>query len=711
MDSNQLERIQRSWQYVMRMRPVFDMEALFSDETENYVMPMEPEPHETVTIRFRTAKNNVDAVYFISGADRLIMQFEESLGDFDYYKIEITVGENPLHYYFEIQTGKFRCFYNKRGVSRNLQEYYAFALVPGFKTPDWAKGAVMYQIMVDRFYNGDKSNDVEDREYFYIGDHASGVKDWNKRPAYMGIREFYGGDLQGVMDKLDYLQDLGVEVIYFNPIFVSPSNHKYDIQDYDYIDPHYGKIVSDGGQVLEPWDKDNTHATKYIKRVTDKENLEASNAFFAKLVEEVHNRGMKIILDGVFNHCGSFNKWLDRERIYENQPGYEKGAYIDKDSPYRSFFKFNNEHEWPYNAYYDGWWGHDTLPKLAYEESEKLYEYIMRIAGKWVSPPFNVDGWRLDVAADLGFSNEYNHKFWKEFRKVVKKANPDALILAEHYGDAGMWLKGDEWDTVMNYDAFMEPMTWFFTGMEKHSDEYREDMLGNHENFVGAMTHHMSNFLAPSLQVAMNELSNHDHSRFLTRTNHCVGRVANLGYEAAENFINKAVLREAVVMQMTWPGAPTIYYGDEAGVCGFTDPDNRRTYPWGQEDLELIQYHKDMIKIHKENPVLTHGSLKFLDSRRHCLSYGRFSADEQMIVIFNNSDGQQEFSIPVWQANIGNADRLLRLVLTDENGYTMEPLVYDICRGSVNVTMSRTSAMILKCVKTEWPDQETGECF
>ncbi len=711
MDINQLERIQRSWQYVMRMRPVFNMEALFSDESENYVMPMEPEPHETVTIRFRTAKNNVDAVFFISGADRLLMQFEESRGEFDYYKIEITVGENPIHYYFEIQTGKFRCFYNKRGVSRNLQEYYAFALVPGFKTPDWAKGAVMYQIMVDRFYNGDKSNDVEDREYFYIGDYASGVKDWNKRPAFMGIREFYGGDLQGVMDKLDYLQDLGVEVIYFNPIFVSPSNHKYDIQDYDYIDPHYGKIVSDGGHVLESWDKDNTHATKYIKRVTDKENLEASNAFFAKLVEEVHSRGMKIILDGVFNHCGSFNKWLDRERIYENQPGYEKGAYIDKDSPYRSFFKFNNEHEWPYNAYYDGWWGHDTLPKLAYEESEKLYEYIMRIAGKWVSPPYNVDGWRLDVAADLGFSNEYNHKFWKEFRKVVKKANPNALILAEHYGDAGMWLKGDEWDTVMNYDAFMEPMTWFFTGMEKHSDEYREDMLGNHENFVGAMTHHMSNFLAPSLQVAMNELSNHDHSRFLTRTNHCVGRVANLGYEAAENFINKAVLREAVIMQMTWPGAPTIYYGDEAGVCGFTDPDNRRTYPWGQEDLELIRYHKEMIKIHKENKVLTHGSLKFLESRRHCLSYGRFSADEQIIVVFNNSDGHQEFSIPVWQADIDNSDRLIRLILTDEHGYTKEPLVYDVCRGSVNVSMSRTSAMILKCVKTEWPDQKPQERF
>ena len=215
----------------------------------------------------------------------------------------------------------------------------------------------------------------------------------------MGVREFYGGDLQGVMEKLDYLQNLGVDVIYFNPIFVSPSNHKYDIQDYDYVDPHYGKIVNDGGTILGEGDILNAHASKYIQRVTDKANLESSNTYFVQLVEEIHRRGMKIILDGVFNHCGSFNKWLDRERIYERQQGYEPGAYISADSPYRSFFKFNNEHDWPYNPFYDGWWGHDTLPKLYYEQSPKLYDYIMEIGRKWVSPPFNADGWRLDVAA------------------------------------------------------------------------------------------------------------------------------------------------------------------------------------------------------------------------------------------------------------------------------------------------------------------------
>ena len=141
-------------------------------------------------------------------------------------------------------------------------------------------------------------------------------------------------------------------------------------RDYDYVDPHFGVIVKDGGEPLPEWENDNARASKYIQRVTDTENLEASNKLLIKLIEEIHRRGMKIILDGVFNHCGSFNKWLDRERIYEGAQGYAPGAYVSADSPYRNFFKFNNEHEWPYNPYYDGWWGHDTLPKLNYEQSQ-----------------------------------------------------------------------------------------------------------------------------------------------------------------------------------------------------------------------------------------------------------------------------------------------------------------------------------------------------
>ena len=671
--------------------------ALFCDGTEGYVYPPEPKENELVTFRFRTAKDDVDRVGLVTSADTYVMEKECTQGEFDYYTFETRLGEEPFRYCFEVQSGTEKYYYGRCGISREILEYYNFVVVPGFSTPDWAKGAVMYQIFTDRFYNGDKSNDVETNEYYYIGDYSRRVTNWDKYPANMGVREFYGGDLQGVMDKLDYLQELGVEVVYFNPLFVSPSNHKYDIQDYDYIDPHYGKIVDDGGEVLPNGVTDNSQATKYKKRTTGLKNLEASNGLFIKLVEELHRRGMKVILDGVFNHCGSFNKWMDRERIYEGEEDYEPGAYVSADSPYRSYFRFFKEgpENWPYNGNYDGWWGHDTLPKLNYEDSVKLENYILYIGRKWVSPPYNVDGWRLDVAADLGRSNEYNHEFWQKFRRAVKDANPNALILAEHYGDPSDWLKGDEWDTVMNYDAFMEPVTWFLTGMEKHSDEAREELLGNIDNFIGSMAHHMSNMLTPSLQVAMNELSNHDHSRFLTRTNHMVGRVEHLGPEAANEYVNKAVMREAVVMQMTWVGAPTVYYGDEAGVCGFTDPDNRRTYPWGHEDQELIAFHKEAIRIHKEHPALKTGSLKILGGEENILSYARFKGHDRIIVVINNRSERAEVKVPVWEAEIPIKCRMKRLLYSYKDGYTTEYEEYLVEDGEVVANMGPHSALVL----------------
>ena len=559
----------------------------------------------------------------------------------------------------------------------------------------------MYQIYTDRFYDGDPSNNVEDNEYYYIGGYSRKVTDWDKYPDTMGVREFYGGDLQGVIDKLDYLQELGVEVLYFNPLFVSPSNHKYDIQDYDYIDPHYGVIAEDGGETLPDGETDNSRATMYQKRTASRKNLEASNQLFIKLVEELHRRGMKIILDGVFNHCGSFNKWMDRERIYEGQEDYEPGAYVDRESPFHNYFQFyNNEAEqWPYNGNYNGWWGHDTLPKLNYEGSARLENYILSIGRKWVSPPYNADGWRLDVAADLGFSNKYNHQFWKKFRRAVKLANPNAIILAEHYGDPGEWLQGDEWDTIMNYDAFMEPITWFLTGMEKHSDEMRPELKGNADHFTGTMLHFMSAMLTPSLLVSMNELSNHDHSRFLTRTNRVVGRVERLGPEAANQFVNPAVMREAVAFQMTWIGAPTVYYGDEAGVCGFTDPDNRRTYPWGNEDQEMLSFHREMIRIHKEHQALRTGAVHILLGEEDILAYGRFTEKEQIVVILNNRDELSQITVPVWRAEVPVKGRMKRLMYTYQEGYTTEYEEYLVIDGELVVNMNARSALVLKTLE------------
>ena len=679
----------------MQFSDILVKNALFCDETEDYRTPAEPEAGDSVVIRFRTLANNVDNVYLISRKSEIKMEKVRTEGLFDFYETQISVGSTAYLYYFEIEKGRDICYYNKLGCTTNLRQKYAFRITPGFHTPEWAKGAVFYQIYVDRFYNAEPSNDVLSGEYYYVGSQSERVTDWDSLPANLDIGRFYGGDLQGVRAKLDYLQELGVEVIYFNPLFVSPSNHKYDIQDYDYIDPHFAVIKKDEGELLKEDEKENKKASRYICRVTSKENLEASNEYFAELVKEIHERGMKVILDGVFNHCGSFNKWLDRECIYEGQKGYEPGAYVSESSPYHDFFGFTGG-VWPYNKNYEGWWGHDTLPKLNYEESESLCEYILRIGQKWVSPPYNVDGWRLDVAADLGYSPEYNHLFWKRFRKAVKEANPNALILAENYTDPASWLEGDEWDTVMNYEAFMEPITWFLTGVEKHSDERRDDLLCNPETFEGAMSHHMSRFEYDSLYVAMNELSNHDHSRFLTRTNGQVGRIQSKGAKAAEEGIHDAVMREAVIMQMTWPGAPTVYYGDEAGVCGWTDPDNRRTYPWGHEDKQMLQFHKEAIRIHKSSTALCTGSYKMLYTAWGILGYGRFDKNERYAVIVNNTQETVNVAVPVWQIGVADGSRMEQQLMSVAESFTKVPDIYVVTDGYLMVAMPRTSAVILK---------------
>ena len=497
-----------------------------------------------------------------------------------------------------------------------------------------------------------------------------------------------------VIDKLDYLKDLGVEVLYLNPIFISPSNHKYDTADFDHVDPHFGVIVNDEGELLKKEDADNSKATRFIKRVSDSENLAASDALFAKLTEEAHKRGMKVILDGVFNHCGSFNKWMDAERIYENAEGYEKGAYVSEDSPYHDYFIWKDGGKWPYNGNYEAWWDYETLPKLNYN-SKALYDYICRIGAKWVSAPYNADGWRLDVAADLGSDSETNHRFWADFRKSVKEANPNAIILAEHYGDASAWLQGKEWDTVMNYDAFMEPLTWFLTGMEKHSDEYKEELVADKDAFWKSMKEYSARFSTPSLLTAMNELSNHDHSRFLTRTTRKVGRVEELGSEAAGEGISTAVMREAVTVQMTWPGAPTLYYGDEVGVCGFTDPDNRRVYPWGSEDKEMLAFHKAIIALHRKRKELRTGSLIPLSSPIGVIAYGRKLGKKATLTLVNNMPVDMEVKLPVWMLGNGVGKKYIQRLITDSEGYNTGRRTCRDKDGILTIVVPKTGGIVL----------------
>lgn len=676
----------------------FDINALFSDYSPQYVEPWEPAPYSIAMLRVRTGKEGVDRCTLTVESDRdyeMVKTRENE--EFCWYSAVIALDDRRLSYYFNIYTTDGRqILYTRHGVVDHVDRACYWNLIPGYRVPDWMRGAVIYQIYVDRFCNGDQSNDVLTDEYEYLGLHAQRVEDWNSLPQNMDVHRFYGGDLKGVLDKLDYLEELGINVIYFNPLFVSPSNHKYDAQDYGHIDPHVGKIVHDERALLPPDGHGNRNATRYIDRTTNPENLRASDQMFADFIAEAHRRGIRVIMDGVFNHCGSFNRWLDRERIYEDIPGCEKGAYIDRNSPYRNYFKFNAD-SWPYNGNYDGWWGHDTLPKLNYEASRSLTQAILDVGRKWVSAPYHADGWRLDVAADLGHSADFNHWFWREFRKVVKQANPDAVVLAENYGDSSSWLQGDQWDTVMNYDAFMEPLTWFLTGMEKHSDDFRQDLFGNADNAWKQMNWYWNENMPPQpMFISMNELSNHDHSRFLTRTNHKVGRVNTLGSAAAEEGVNKAVMREAAAVQFTWPGAPTIYYGDEAGLCGFTDPDDRRTYPWGREDQDLIRYHRELIRIHKENSCLIMGALRPLALDYQYMSYGRFDHRGTIVVAVNNGDAEVTKTLPVRYCGVPKNAVMERLCLSKEDGFTTEPADLAVTDGSLTLTLGKTSAVILR---------------
>lgn len=668
-------------------------DAIFSDETENYRYPSVPVSGKNFTITLRVGKDNIDSAYICYGCCYVKMQKNHSTDFFDYYEGTFICDSEPMNYYFQIICYSRTYFYNKAGVVKDINSEYNFTILPDFSTPSWAKGAVMYQIYVDRFYNGDKSNDVVTNEYEYLGLKSKHIEDWDTPLENMDVCNFYGGDLQGVIDKMDYLSDLGIDAIYFNPIFVSPSNHKYDIQDYEHVDPHYGVIVTKTGNPLSNEDKDNKNATLYMARTTDPKNLEASDQLLAKLIGIAHSKGIKVILDGVFNHCGAFNKWLDREGFYEKN-GYPVGAYASENSPYHNFFNWTGG-QWPNNEHYSSWWDHPNHPKLNYEHSDELYTYIMNIARKWVSPPYNADGWRLDVAADLGLSKEFNMKFWRDFRKVVKNANPNAVIIAEHYGDPKDWLMGNQWDTVMNYDAFMEPITWFLTGMEKHSEKADIHKYNNAGDFEASMRYYTSRFSNESLNVAMNQLSNHDHSRFLTRTNRKTGRLHTSGTFEADTGINLGIMKEAITFQMTWPGAPTIYYGDEIGMTGWTDPDNRRPFRWDDMNEDILSYHKCLINIRHSRKIFKSGSLDYLYMGYGLICYGRWNKNDYGTVILNNQYKATDISVPVWRLGAKNGDTMISLVISNMTNFIQNNTVYIVKNGCIKVSLPPFSSCVI----------------
>jgi len=428
------------------------------------------------------------------------------------------------------------------------------------KTPDWVKNSVFYQIFPDRFGKG--TSTVKGQW------QASKYEGWDATPTYQGYK---GGNLWGVIDKLDYLADLGINAIYFTPIFQSASNHRYHTHDYYQVDPMLG-----------------------------------GNLAFEALIEAAQQKDMKVVLDGVFNHASrGFFFFND---ILENGPN----------SPWLDWFVI---HDWPLSAYdgdkpanYDGWIGDRALPEFNHDNPQ-VKEYIMQVAEYWLQK--GIDGWRLDVPNEVDTPG-----FWQEFRDRVKAVNPEAYIVGEIWGDASYWLDGTQFDGVMNY-RFTEP-TIAFAGGENYDPEYCQGELKPYPPISGKEYAIKIDALLKlydwEIQLAqLNLLDSHDTPRMLTT----VG-------EDKESFMLSTVLL------MTFPGAPSIFYGDEVGIVGGKDPDCRRVFPEAQKwDVELLKAHKELIALRHKHACLRTGSYKTLYADEKVYIFARILDEEEVIVAVN----------------------------------------------------------------------------
>ncbi|MCC0176827.1 alpha-amylase [Waterburya agarophytonicola K14] len=449
------------------------------------------------------------------------------------------------------------------------------------KTPDWVKNAVFYQIFPDRFAKGTSTLKGQWQASKYEG--------WDATPTYQGYK---GGNLWGVIDKLDYLEDLGINAIYFTPIFQSASNHRYHTHDYYQVDPMLG-----------------------------------GNAAFDALIEAAHKKDMKVVLDGVFNHASrGFFFFND---ILENGPN----------SPWLDWFVI---HGWPLSAYdgdkpanYQSWIGDRALPEFNHDNPQ-VKEYIMQVAEYWLHK--GIDGWRLDVPNEVDTPG-----FWQEFRDRVKAVNPDAYIVGEIWGDASYWLDGTQFDGVMNY-RFTEP-TIAFAGGENYDPQYCQGELKPYPPISGTEYAIRIDALLKlydwEIQLAqLNLLDSHDTPRMLTTVR-----------EDKQSFLLSTVLL------MTFPGAPSIFYGDEVGLIGGKDPDCRRVFPEAEKwDVEILKAHKELIGLRHKYPSLRTGSYHTLYADRNVYIFARVLDEEEIIVAVNIGQEQSlaEFVVTELQSQPSN---------------------------------------------------------
>lgn len=517
---------------------------------------------------------------------RIRMNLEINNGESSKFSINVKT-DNLLgmnRYYFTIRRFGREFYYgnNTNCFGGEGQKYYTnpipyqITVYEKSYIPEWFKSGIIYQIFVDRFFNGNsdgKINSPKKNSFIYAN--------WNDDPMYIKSQsgeilrwDFYGGNLKGVREKLSYLKDLGVTIIYFNPIFESVSCHKYDTGDYETIDPMFGNEEE-----------------------------------FRDLCIEANRYGIKIILDGVFSHTGSDSKYFNKFGSYNSV-----GACQDKNSPYYGWYKFYN-----YPSEYESWWGFDNQPNVD-ELNPSYLDYIVTsknsIIAKWLN--LGASGWRLDVADELP------DEFIEMLKRRAREVNPESVVIGEVWEDASnkisyskrrKYLFGRELDSVTNY-PFRNAILRYVKS-EIDSDTFAKTLFSLYENYP------IENFYSN-----MNLLGNHDTERILTVLNEDI-----------------KLLELALVIQMILPGVPLVYYGDEAGVLGGADPENRKAYPWGRENKSVYNLYKKLIDLRKSNSLLVKGDFNINSAGKDLAIISRGYKGKSIVLIVNNSNTEKSIEL------------------------------------------------------------------
>jgi glycosidase len=563
-----------------------------------------------------------------------------------------------------------------------------------FSVPDWAKRVVWYQIFPERFYNGDTNNDPTLSSIKGSWPHDSQsdwqihpwTSDWyelqpyekkNGKDIWFNIqRRRYGGDLQGIINKLDYLKDLGIGAIYLNPVFEAPSSHKYDGATYHHIDPHFGPDPKADKKLILTEIPDDP--STWVWTEADK--------LFLKLIEEVHRREMKIIIDGVFNHMG-LNSWAFKD-VFEKQ----------KESKYKDWFSIKSwKDEGKFD--YEGWFGVHELPELREDQNgivEGPKDYIFNITRRWMdpngdgNPDDGIDGWRLDVAFCV------KHQFWKDWRKLVKSINPNSYITAEIIDspEANLdYLQGDEFDAVMNYNFLFSTAEFFIDNKSKISaSQFIKDLDYLRNLYYEEVSYSMQNLLGShDTQRVLSHILNRDKYKIRNwGATFEKWKGSNPDYNVSKHGkYEKDIFKLMLIFQMTYVGAPYIYYGDEVGMWGANDPCCRKPMVWENQqyqpesllpnqssksnpdlvevDLEIFNHYKKLIAIRNKFSVLQTGKFETLlvDDEKDLIVFRRFDEINEIIIVINRSAKQATLKLNVthneFYTDLLNNNKLLHI--------------------------------------------------